>query len=149
MPYACDVDALDRSARPVGASHAAPLRWGLAVLGLLFVGLGAVGVLLPGLPTTPFLLLASFCFTRSFPRLGQRLLRSRLFGPYMRLLEGDEPLSLRTRVIAASIVWVAVTLSLVGLEVGGTLTWPLATVIVVAAVIGTAVIALFRRRPRA
>jgi uncharacterized membrane protein YbaN (DUF454 family) len=142
------VDAQEPTARPGDAPRAAPLRWGLAALGLLFVGLGALGVLIPGLPTTPFLLLSSFCFARSFPQLGQRLLRSRIFGPYMRFLDGDEPLSLRTRVIAASIVWVAVTLSLVSLEVNGSLTWWLAAVIVVAAVIGTVVIALFRREPR-
>ena len=142
------MDAREPAARPADAPRAAPLRWGLAGLGLLFVGLGALGVLLPGLPTTPFLLLASFCFTRSFPRLGQRLLRSRLFGPYMRFLEGDEPLSLRTRVIAASIVWVAVTLSLVSLWLKGALPVWLGVLIVVAAVIGTAVIALIRRGPK-
>ena len=51
--------------------------------GLLCVGLGALGVVVPGLPTTPFLLLASWLFFRSSPRLQQWLLASWL-GKYIR-----------------------------------------------------------------
>ncbi len=53
------------------------------VLGLICVGLGALGVILPGLPTTPFLLLASWLFYRSSERLQQWLLASWL-GKYIR-----------------------------------------------------------------
>lgn len=51
--------------------------------GVVCVLMGAIGVLLPGLPTTPFLLLASWCFSRSSSRLESLLLRSRLFGPFL------------------------------------------------------------------
>lgn len=52
-------------------------------LGLVAVALGTLGVVLPGLPTTPFLLLASWLFYRSSPRLQQWLLASWL-GKYIR-----------------------------------------------------------------
>lgn len=51
-------------------------RYLYIVLGLVCVGLGAMGVVVPGLPATPFLLLASWLFYRSSPRLQQWLLAS-------------------------------------------------------------------------
>lgn len=58
-----------------------PARALLVAGGALFVGLAAIGVVLPLLPTTPFLLVAAACFARSSPRLHRALLASRTFGP--------------------------------------------------------------------
>lgn len=58
---------------------------------VLYIGCGTIcillalaGIVLPGLPTTPFLLLASWLFVRSSPLLHARLESSRLFGPYLK-----------------------------------------------------------------
>ncbi|WP_425044997.1 YbaN family protein [Primorskyibacter sp. S87] len=52
-----------------------------AILGIFSVGLAAAGIVLPLLPTVPFILLASFCFARSSPRLHNWLLAHKTFGP--------------------------------------------------------------------
>lgn len=48
------------------------------------LALGAIGVLVPVLPTTPFVLVAASCFAASSPKTYGLLLRSRLFGPYVK-----------------------------------------------------------------
>lgn len=66
-----------------------PARWILMILGLLLTALAAVGVFLPVLPTTPFLLLAAACFVRSSPAFHRRLLANRVFGPYIAQWQHD------------------------------------------------------------
>src|SRR5262245_37471900 len=78
------------------------------LLGTGFVGLGALGALLPVLPTTPFLLLASYCFLRSSPRLNDRLLRSRLFGPFLRDWHQHRGVRPRVKITAVTVLALAV-----------------------------------------
>jgi uncharacterized membrane protein YbaN (DUF454 family) len=60
------------------------LRLVLIAAGSLCVGLAAVGVVTPVLPTTPFLLVAAACFARASPRFYRLLLQSPTFGPLIR-----------------------------------------------------------------
>ena len=77
------------------------------LLGLLFLGVGAVGALLPLLPATPFVLLSAACFARSSERWHRRLLDSDTFGPMIRNWEQNRCISCRVKAIAiASMVLV-------------------------------------------
>ena len=70
------------------------------MLGLLALVLGGIGVVLPLLPTTPFVLLAGWCFARSSPRLHALLHRSELFGPILRDWEQRRCIPRRARILA-------------------------------------------------
>lgn len=60
------------------------------MLGFLFLGLGAIGVVLPLVPTTPFLLLSAFFFSRSSERWHRYLMEHRVFGQYLRNYQNRE-----------------------------------------------------------
>ncbi len=67
-------------------------RYLLMAFGVLCLSLGAVGVVVPGLPTTIFVILAAWAFVRSCPVLHRWLLENRLFGPRLRAWYDDPTL---------------------------------------------------------
>lgn len=112
-------------------------RWLLAGLGVLCVGLAALGVLLPGLPTTVFLIVASWCFARSCPWLEERLVRVPLFRPFLGFLDGGARMPLRAVVLTLLAMWTAITISC-GLLLAADDPRPVVAAIVVAAgLVGT------------
>jgi hypothetical protein len=123
-------------------------RWLLAAAGVLAVALGGIGVFVPGLPTTIFLIVASYCFARSCPWLEERLLRVPLFAPYMRFIDDGRPMSARARVVSITATWTSVLLSLAWLRASGRLSTALAVTIIGVALIGTVAVLRFRRPPR-
>lgn len=100
----------------------------LVGLGCVFMALAALGVALPGIPTTPFLLVASYFFVRSSPALHRRLLASRTFGPILRDWNEHRGLKPGVKRFALGGCTIAVVLSI---AFGG-LPWP-AKVLVAAA----------------
>ena len=82
-------------------------------LGLALVGMGYLGVLLPGLPTTPFLLAASYCFIRSSPRLHRWLRRSPVLGKILHDWEEHRGIRRPVKVFAIVFVVIVVTSSIV------------------------------------
>lgn len=106
------------------------------VLAALFFALGMVGVLLPGLPTTPFLLLTSYFLMRSWPTLNQRMLQSRLIGPILR--DWSEHRGVRPAIKLRAVLVVATVLALTAFF--GNLPTPLLTGVLSLGAIGMAVI---------
>ncbi|MFA5447485.1 MAG: YbaN family protein [Sphaerochaeta sp.] len=82
-------------------------------LGSFFVVLGAIGVILPLLPTTPFVLLASACYSFSSPKLARWLERSRILGSYLRHWRTGEGVPIRTKIFAISWLWLGLILTMV------------------------------------
>ncbi|CAN7215893.1 YbaN family protein [Massilia sp. LjRoot122] len=73
--------------------------------GALAVLLGILGIFLPLLPTTPFLLLASWCFARGSDRLHRWLLSHRVFGEYLRNFEAGRGIPLKAKIVATVMLW--------------------------------------------
>ena len=83
-------------------------RWLLIGVGSLSVALGTVGIFVPLLPTTPFLLLAAACFVRSSPRLYRWLITHRWFGTYIRNYREHRVIPLRFKVLALTLLWLSI-----------------------------------------
>jgi len=78
-------------------------------LGCLFVGLGAIGAVVPGMPTTVFLVLAAACFIRSSQRLYDWLISNKTFGPYLKDYREGKGIPLRAKVLALSMIVIFVS----------------------------------------
>jgi hypothetical protein len=81
-------------------SRAARLTW--LVVGLLALALGAIGVALPLLPTTPFILVAAFAFAQSSEKLHRWLLAHNVFGPLIDNWQQYGAISRRTKVVSVA-----------------------------------------------
>ena len=84
----------------------------LLILGWLAVALGLIGVFLPILPTTPFLILALALFSKSSPRFHQKLLHNRWFGPTLQQWEATKTLARKTKYKASIMILLAFSISI-------------------------------------
>lgn len=82
-------------------------------LGTICVILGLIGIAFPVLPTTPFLLLAAFFYTRSSDHALHWLLTNRWFGPYIRNYREGRGMALKDKIITISFLWITIILSVV------------------------------------
>ncbi len=102
--------ALD-SGTPSRLHPSRTIRGLLWMAGSVSLVLGLIGIVLPGLPTTPFILLSAACYAKASPRLHQWLLGHRWFGPMLRDWERDHSLAGRTKFIAITAMTLMVGLS--------------------------------------
>lgn len=109
MPLPDDSPNIANTAPHTGLS---PLkRILLTSAGVLALLLGLLGIVLPGLPTTPFVLLSAACLARSSPRLHQKLISHRHLGPLVRDWEENRSLTRRTKWLSTTIMTAMVVLS--------------------------------------
>lgn len=86
----------------------------LICFGFAFLLVGIIGVFLPVLPTTPFIILASFCFTSS-KRLSEWLMKSRFFGEYITNYKERKGLSKTTVIKSLVFLWIMLTISILSI----------------------------------
>ena len=85
----------------------------LIITGTLLVGLGIIGIFMPILPTTPFLLLAAACYARSSQRFYHRLLNNKWFGNYIKNYIQRKGVPLKVKVLAITWLWITIGFSVV------------------------------------
>lgn len=81
------------------------MRYLFLAIGFLCLACGLVGIFVPLLPTTPFLLLSAALFFRSSPRAYRWLLQHRYLGSYIRNFREEKAIPLRAKVVAISLLW--------------------------------------------
>ncbi len=106
-------------------------RAGLLAVGWLAVALGTVGIVVPGLPTTGFFVLAAACFARSSPRFEAWVLGLPKIGPLVRDHRAGLGMPRRAKVLAIAVMLAACSLS--AWRLGS----PLAVVVIAAGAVGT------------
>ena len=89
------------------------LRWVLIIIGSFFTGLGILGIFLPLLPTTPFLLLAAACYIRSSERFYNWLMNNKWLGSYIKNYLEGKGISLKAKVLSISLLWITIGYSVV------------------------------------
>ncbi len=88
----------------------------LIILGIMFVALGVLGIFIPVLPTTPFLLLALACFARSSEKLHDWLLSHKTLGPPIRQWHETRSIPLTVKIIALITIFISGVITLFTIE---------------------------------
>lgn len=106
QPAGARAAAARRGDPTTGATVTNPVvRAAYFAFGCLTFGLAMVGIVVRGIPTTPFLLLTAFAFARSSPRLHRWLMEHRRFGPILHDLQSGRGLTLRFKAATIAFSW--------------------------------------------
>jgi hypothetical protein len=88
-------------------------RWALILAGNFFLALGILGIFLPLLPTTPFLLLAAACYFRSSERFYIWLMNNKWLGNYIKNYREKKSIPLKIKVLTLSFLWLTIGYSVI------------------------------------
>jgi len=111
--------------------------------GFISLILGIIGIVIPILPTTPFLLLASAAFAKSSKRFDRWLLNNKILGTYIKNYREGKGLPLQIKILTLSLLWITITISMFFLL---DLTWVLILLICIALAVSLHIILI---RPKA
>jgi uncharacterized membrane protein YbaN (DUF454 family) len=94
-------------------------KLGYLVVGWLSLALGTIGIVLPLLPTTPFVLLSAYCFSKSSVRFHRWLLTHKVFGPLVRDWEQGGVIRIKAKILAtvSIVLMLSLSFSLLNLSV--------------------------------
>lgn len=98
----------DARTAPVTVSRRPVRRAVLLVCGTLSLGLGVIGIFVPLLPTTCFLLIAAWCYARSSSRLYDRLMNARWIGSYLRRYRDEKSIPVHVKVASIVMMWITI-----------------------------------------
>ncbi|MGE0077111.1 MAG: YbaN family protein [Bacteroidales bacterium] len=102
----------------MNSKNLSPLTRALLLLvGLLSLGLGVIGIFLPLLPTTPFLLLSAYCFIRSSPTLYNWLVNNKALGHYIHNYIENRAIEPRVKWFTVALLWGSILTSAITLSV--------------------------------
>ena len=85
------------------------MKYLLIILGSISLALGVIGIFLPVLPTTPFLLLSATLYVHSSEKLYQWLINQKYLGTYIRNFREHHAIPLRAKILSISMIWITLT----------------------------------------
>ena len=116
----------------------------LIITGTICVVIGVIGIFIPILPTTPFLLLATACYLRSSQRFHSWLMNNRVFGVYIRNYTEGRGMPIKVKLFTITLLWVTIGISI---SVAAP-NWIVKTILIIIAIGVTLHIILIKARKR-
>jgi len=113
----------------------------LVILGTISLAIGIIGIFVPGLPTTAFLLLTAALYMRSSDRLYRKLLNNRYLGPYILEFQTNRGMTKRTKTHAIGTMWFMISVSCIFFVNS----WTIRLIIIGVGIIGTIVMGFIVR----
>lgn len=86
-------------------------RYAYLSAGIILVLIGVVGIFLPLLPTTIFLILASACFVKSSPKANEWLRNHKILGVYIKNYQEKSGLTLKSKILSVTFLWISISVS--------------------------------------
>lgn len=81
------------------------------ILGTISLGLGIIGIVVPGLPTTPFILLTAWLYIKGSDKLHKWLISNKIFGKYILNFEKNKGMTMKSKIVSTAMMWTMITIS--------------------------------------